>query len=342
MFYDVSQLSDNLKENTDIILDILEELECENISYRQGKKEVRFSRDSDTNPTSIKLNLENLSYRCFSNNTRGNIYSLIMERKNLEFNETLRYVAKKLGITGTVSSKKVKLPFGGFYKTLIKQTEEPESLMQTYDVSILDPYLNKPNMLFFNDGINFQTQEEYQIGYDLESNSILIPEWTLDGRLCGIQGRLNDSKCKKEDRWWAFLPCSRSLTLFGYHRNYSHIQRKGLCIIAESEKSPMKLTQMDCHIGLAVCGCNISPTQAKYLKSLMIPKYIIAFDEGLDEEDVIRQCEKIKVSNKIFENKVGYVFDKYNKYLPKDSKLSPCDMPADIFAKLIEECTFYI
>lgn len=265
-----------------------------------------------------------------------------MEHENIKFLKALDYIADQLGLEKNKFNKEIKLPFNGFYKGLIRELQEPEYSMETYEESILEPYQNKFNLMFFNDGIDFQTQKEFQVGYDLETNSILIPEYTLDGKLCGVQARTNDTKCEHEKRWWAWLSCSRSLTLYGYHINYQSIQQKGLCIIPEAEKSIMKLSQMGCKNAVATCGCILTDTQAKYLKSMLIDKYIICYDEGLDEDNVIEQCKKIKIDNLVFKNYVGYVYDKDNKYLPKGSKLSPCDMSKEIFIKIIKECTIWI
>ena len=94
----------------------------------------------------------------------------------------------------------------------MKEIQEPEYSMQTYDTSILDEYAGKYNLMFFRDGINFQTQEHFNVGFDIETLRITVPEYTLDGKLCGIMGRLNDSNCAKEERWLPIIPCSRSLT----------------------------------------------------------------------------------------------------------------------------------
>jgi DNA primase len=127
------------------------------------------------------------------------------------------------------------------------------------------------------------------------------------------------------------------LTLYGYHQNYQKIQEKGLCIIGESEKYPQQLHSFDCHIGLATCGNNVSPVQEKYIKSLLVPKVILAFDEGLEEEYIRGEAQKLKIDNQIFKNEVGYIYDDDNTYLPKGSKASPSDFGKVIFNKLVQE-----
>jgi len=336
------QLTEYLSANYDAVLNLLNDLGLQNISYDRLKQKLRFARAEGRNPTSIVMDLNTLSYYCFSTNSKGNLYTLVMEYENLNFPKALDWVANKLGLEKSEFNKNIKLPFGGFYKNLIKEIQEPEFAIKTYSEDILNDYNNCYNLKFLKDGIDFQTQEKYKIGYDIFSERITIPIWDLRGSLIGIMGRSIDKNCKYEDRWLPIIPCSRSLTLYGYSYNYQAIQSKGLCIVGESEKHTQQLDSFGCYIGLSTSGCHISETQAKYIKSLLVPKIIISYDEGLEEEYIREEAKKIKINNVLCQNNVGYIFDKENKYLPKGSKSSPSDMGKEIFSKLVKECTIWI
>lgn len=334
----VIQMTQYLSDNPDDVLTLLHSLGFENITHNKAKNELRFARDCGRNPSSIKLNLDTLSFKCFSTNEKGNIYTLVMERDNIRyFPDALKYVAYTLKLDNSEFSKEIKLPFKGFYKNLLKEIQEPEYSIDTYDEAILEQYLHKYNTMFFKDGIDYQTQEIFKIGYDLETNRITVPEYTLDGKLCGIMGRSIWTKEEHEYRWIPIIPCSRSLTLYGYHQNYKTIQQKGLTIVGESEKHPQQLYSFGCYTGLATCGNCISPTQEKYLKGLLIPKIILAYDEGLEEEHIREEAKKLKLDNKIFRNDIGYIFDRDNIYMPKGSKVSPSDLGKQVFSKLVQE-----
>lgn len=318
-------------------MDILNDLGFTNITFHKGGQEIRFSREEGSNPTGVRLRLSDLRYRCFSTGDKGNIYTLIMERKILSFPDSLEYVAKLLKLEKSHFNRQVRLPFGGFYKQLKREINEPEMTMQTYPEHILDPYLNKYNMLFFRDGISFQTQAQFKVGWDIESMRITVPEWTLDGRLCGIMGRLNDPYCEKGERWLPIIPCSRPLTLYGYHQNYKMIQSKGLAVVGESEKFVQQMHSMGSKVGLALCGCDVSEVQAKYLKGLLIPKIILALDEGLDEDRVREQAGRLVVDNQVMRNKVGYIWDEDHEVLPAGSKMSPTDLGKEKFTYLMKK-----
>lgn len=312
------------------------------ITYRSSKNELRFSREDGHNPTAMRLKLDTLKFDGFSINAHGNLYTLVMKTQNLSFPSALKYIANTLGLEKSQFSKKIKYPFGGFYKGLMKEIQEPEYSLTTYDDSILSDYSGKYNLMFFKDGIDFQTQEFFNVGFDLESLRITVPEYTLDGKLCGIMGRLNDSKCPKEDRWLPILPCSRSLTLYGYHHNYAYIQQKNVVLVGESEKFVQQLHSMGKYTGLATCGCDISTVQAKYLKSLMTSRVIVAYDEGLEEEQIRMQAQKLILNNAVFQNHVGYIFDRDNTILPRGSKASPSDFGLNTLAELIKNHVIWL
>ena len=332
----VITVTEYLSERYEIVADILEELGFCKIRFDKEKRQFRFARSENSNPTSILLDLNSLRYFCFSTNDKGNLYTLIMNKKSINFPEALEFAAKKAGIEKTDSNRNITLPFGGFYKNIREKALEPENSIITYPVSLLGDYADIPNMMFYKDGIGLDVQKEYNIGYDIITNRITVPIWTLKGELCGIMGRLNDNNCPHEDRWLPIIPCSRSLTVFGYHRNYKTIQEKSLCIITESEKAPMQAASMGCNCVLSVSGCHISSTQSRYIKSLLTDRIIIAFDEGLDEDFVRSEAEKLITDNYILKNKVGYVWDTDNEILKKGCKQSITDLGKEKFAYAVK------
>lgn len=333
-------LTEYLSHNADICVEILEDLGFQNISMRSN--EIRFPRIGGQNQTSMVLYKENMRYCCFSTNENGNIYSLCMKMKGWTFSQTLRYIGKKCGFDTKTLQNKVSYPFGGFFKKVKKETLQPEFSLKIYDESILEEYKDKFNLMFFRDGINFDTQAEFNVGYDSHSGRITIPEYTLNGDLCGIMGRLNDKNCNKEDRWIPIIPCHRKWTLYGYHKNYKEIQENDAVIIGESEKFVQQLHSMNCKIGLGLCGCDISSVQSKYIKGLMVKNIILALDEGIKEDEMVRQVEKLKTNNALMKNNVGYIFDRTNKFLLKGGKQSPSDIGKNGMKKLLKECVNWI
>lgn len=333
----VEKLNNILSGNFDAIETILEEVGVTDIHPNLTRREIRCSREEGRNPSSIRINIDTLYYKCFSTGEDGSIYSLIMDRLDKTFPQALKWVVAVLDLESSeLKRKSIKLPFGGYFKKIIKQIEEPELNMKTYDEELLEEYSEQYSWLFNQDGISYDTQKYFKVGYDVFSNRITIPQWDINGNLVGIMGRLNECNAEKDKRWLPIVSCQRSLTLYGYHFNYRDIQREQICFIGESEKFVMQLRSMDIKNSLAVCGCDISNTQARYLKALMCKKYILCFDEGLTEDQIIKQAKKLKIDTPLYTNEVGYIYDKDRELLPSGSKASPTDMGLDVFEQLIE------
>lgn len=337
----VMRVNEALSADEDVVREILEELGFTQLTFDACKRTFRFAREEGRNPTSMVLNLDTLSFHCFSTNSKGNLYTLIMQRKDMNFPNALKWAADYVGLDKEEYDIDIQLPFGGFFQGLVKEISEPEFSMKTYDESELDEYKGFYNTMFLKDGISFESQEKFDVGYDALSNRITIPIYSLDNKLMGIMGRYN-GKCEKEERWLPIIPCSRSLTIYGFNENYQSIQEKGMAIIGESEKFVMQADSFGCHIALATSGCHISDTQAKHIKSMFLPKIILAYDEGLSEEDIIAEAEKLKMDNQIYKNQVGYIYDREHKYLPEGSKASPSDLGKEVFAKLVKECVVWL
>lgn len=273
----------------------------------------------------------------FSRGVRGDAFAFVMYAKKCNFVTAMNYIIETLHLNKEELNQQINYPFGGYYRKLIKDVNEPEANMTTYDESVLADYYGMYNQMFFQDGISYCTQAKFNVGYDVWSNRITIPEYTFDGKLCGIMGRLNDPNCRHEERWLPIIPCSRNLTLFGYHRNYSAIQRKNIVIVFESEKSTMQMNTFGSRVALSSCGCHLSRTQVKYLKSLMTDRIVLAYDEGLEEEYLREEASKLKMNNQMIQNKVGYIYDKDHDVLPVNSKASPSDFGREAFTELMRK-----
>lgn len=347
MAVSVIALQNRLQDNKDEVEELLIQLGFTNIKFNKSNSTTKsdyftFPRIDGDNPMAMCLYLDKLNYQCFTRAKSGNLFTLVQDTLNLTFPQSLKWIANKLGMTEHEMNVKIRKPFGGFYSNIIRNQDEPELSIKTYEDSVLSEYCTKVNSMFLKDNISYVTQEKFGLGYSLEDNSILIPTYTFNGELCGCKARTNDKNCDLDKRWWAFLPYPKTLTVFGYHQNYHKIQEKGICVVEESEKGVMQLDSMDCHIGLGIGGHSISNVQARYIKSLLTRKIILAFDEGLEEEEIREEAKKLKIDNHILTNQVGYIYDKNNIYLPKGSKASPSDFGEDVFKKLMKNCVKYV
>lgn len=333
----VNRLTELISDNRPYIETILDALGYTDYKYKASTNYYQFSRIGGDNPTAMCLYCNTLKYVCFTRNDKGNIFSLVMKTKKKDFVDSMRWICKVLGLKNDDIDTNIRLPFGGYYKKIIRELEEPELNLTVYDDTILNEWNGACNQMFFEDGISYESQEKFQVGYDLFTQRITVPQFDVNGRLVGVMGRLNDKNCDHNERWFPIIPCRRAMTLYGYHQNYRMIQNAGMCLLVESEKSVMQLDTMKYNWGLATCGCNISDVQARYIKGLMNETVIVGFDEGLEEEIVRHEASKLVVANKLLKNRVGYIYDADGDILPKGSKSSPTDLGKGALKELIQK-----
>lgn len=327
-------LQQHLSGNSDALFRILETLEFQHINLNNAKTQFRFSRLEDSNPTSMMLDVNTLRYYCFSTNGKGNLFTLIMDRIHCTFPQSLQFVANILDLDTSDFNVQVTYPFHGFYRKLLPDRDDDFTL-PTIPETTLDPYLGKYNTMFFQDGIDYKTQELFQVGYDEESSRITIPERDFNGNLVGIMGRSNDPTCKHEERWLPLVPCSRSKTLFGLQQNYHNIIDRGNIFLFESEKAPMQARSFGCRLALGLCGCHVSHAQATMIASMLPKNVVLALDEGLEEEAVREEAKKLVQDNIIVKTKVGYVWDADSDIIPKGSKLNAADLGVDAYKQIM-------
>lgn len=258
-----------------------------------------------------------------------------MESRKFTFPQALEYIQKCTKIK--VSDIKTHKPFNGFYSHLLADPISPETIMKTYTEADLPPS-DSLSKMFLDDGVDLLTQERYGIRYCHETNQIIIPERNINGQLVGAKQRNNDRNCDLSDRWGMYIPYSKSLCVYGYSEHYMNIIHKKICVIFEAEKSVLIGDSNNFYYGLAIGGHNISPTQAKYIKSLGCRKIILAFDEGIANEEVEYNAKKLLINNNIYQNKIGFID---TTAIEKGSKNSPIDS-FKVFQSLMKNNIIYI
>ena len=331
---DALSLQERIAGDKDGILEIIESLGYTQI--KESQKYFSFPRLDGDNLSANVLYVDSLRWECYTRGESGNIFTLIMNTKNMNFPDSLRYCAKVLGIKKTELIK-TEYPFLGFFKEIYKTSKSLTEANDGYSEEILKKYSGL-SQLYFNDGVSFDIQEKFEISFSHDDNAIVIPIRNSIGILVGIKMRNNDKNCPHEKRFWSEYNYPKTRVLYGLWNNYENIIKKRVLIIVESEKGVLQAASFGCFLVVGIGGHNISPTQIRIIQSLMVEKIIIAFDEGVDEYDIINECTKLKMSNSIYNPQIFYIYDKHNFVLKEGSKDSPVDHGKNFFQKLINRC----
>ena len=335
---DANILAEKIASDSENIIIILNKLGHENIKDR-GKYFQMANLDGD-NESAISIIKENLVYQNFTRNDSGNIFSLIMYDKKVTFPEAIKFAARCIGYKD--DGVHIKLPFGGFYKAMLNDKPDDFSVdIPIYtDADLPDPH--KLSMMWIEDGVNPSIQLEYGIRYDPDCDSIIIPIHDYRGNLVGAKQRRNNRNCLPSERWGMYIAYPKSQLCYGWIHNYVSIQEKKKVIILEAEKSVAQLSAMGCNLGLAVGGHNISKYQAHYINTLQPKEIVVAFDEGISEEELKYVSKQLLPKNGIYKYKVGYIFDGGGNVLIPGSKNSPTDQGKDAFIQLYKRYTKWI
>lgn len=342
----VGALKRYLIENEDQIALVLHKIGFSNIdgSFSRGT-EYRCSWDEDSNPTSVAVKKHSLQADVFSRNIHGDIITLVRAKTDLGFPQAVKLIAD-IVLFKDDGKYDVKEPaFGGFLKR-VKKLKEPDGHieLEEYPDSILDKYHMMPSKRFLDDGISYDVQVKYEIGYDWQSNRIIVPWRGVNGNIIGIMGRINKDEediLPNENKWFPIIPFPKSRAIFGYTQNYDSIQRDRFAIIGESEKFPQQLESKNLPYGLGLGGNKLSAYQAQNIKALFANKIIVALDEGLDIDISVEMAQKLKMEG-MFKNETFYIHDKNNLWIPKDSKMSLSDLPEQDIKSVIRQCSIKV
>ena len=283
----------------------------------------------------------------------GDIFVLVDYVLGYTFAQALRYLHTILNLDFK-NTKKVELDseisrflnIAKQYKTTHIR-DENESAQKTYDDTFLKGMVRLPYADFFKEGILAFSQDKFGIRFDTETGRVVFP-WTYSYDLEGEKyvGAMARTTVKNFDllgiaKYMAIpVEFSKTRNLYGYVENYNEVQKSGIVVVVEGEKSVLKVDsyarissildnpQIIYGNAVAVGGHDISPEQMALLESMDV-EIVIALDKDISEEFIIETGKQMFRSRK-----VSYIYDRDNILSEKDS---PVDKGIEVFKQLMSE-----
>lgn len=332
----VVALKDQLKDQPEEIEKVLiaAGLDEESIKYRPSQHLIASPRPGGDNPAGILVYTDSLKVLGTTRNEyTGDILTLVMKLKDCDFKEAINFVAKEIGFKD--DEVKYKPPFGGFYKKIARADEDFEQELTEHSESEL-PSPNCLSKRFLDDNIPLITQEQWGVRYSIEDDAVLIPIYSMSGKLIGCKARANGD-VEMDKRWWAKIRYPKTQVVYGLFQNYANIVQKGTLLVFEAEKSVLQCAGYGCLNAVAVAGHAISKIQVRQIKSMLCKRIIVCFDEGLSEDEIKFEAEKLVSKNRLITNKVGYVFDPDHEVLKAGGKESPSDNGKEKLLQLLNK-----
>lgn len=326
----IQELKKQLLNNPESIRALLEEFDFEHINIRNNN--IRFARNSNGGQNiNIRLDDEYLNVMDYVRGERADIISYIIKEKNTNFKSVLNSIKRVLNLSDDWQPAERRELFGGVYSKIINKKNIDQ---KTYDESILDQYLKIGNNLWLKDGISLETQRLYDVCFDAENNGIVFP-WRNDkGQIIAIKSRYNGEVAEGVNKYYYPIGGNISSSLFNYSQCYQHLYGNDV-VVVESEKACMQAYTFG-HKNLVGIGSNnISESQAKAILQLQPKRIIIAFDEGLEFKQILKNIKFLKSLIPMRDVNIWYWDSSLDLDIP--SKASPTDMGKEKYEEILNE-----
>ena len=292
---DIEILKEHILENN-FIPTILEELGCHHIRKKDGYFQCA-NPDGD-NVTAVcvyeNTNLTTINYtRDISNgkNIHTDLISLVEFYKNETFPYAVKWICDVLDID-YYSNLDEDLPKSlQLTKMLVEmqsvdteaETEKPLKPIPEKILSYFKPYVND---MFNEDGVSYDTQAEFEIGYDEFTNRITIPIRDDLGNLVGVKARYFYRQVPEDEQKFMYIEkCARSQILYGLYKTINFIKRAQRVFVTEAEKGVQQLYDKGYFEAVATGGSKISKSQIDKLTRLCVP-IIFVFDKDITKEEL--------------------------------------------------------
>ena len=292
---DIEILKEHILENN-FIPTILEELGCHHIRKKDGYFQCA-NPDGD-NVTAVcvyeNTNLTTINYtRDISNgkNIHTDLISLVEFYKNETFPYAVKWICDVLDID-YYSNLDEDLPKSlQLTKMLVEmqsvdteaETEKPLKPIPEKILSYFKPYVND---MFCEDGVGYDTQVEFEIGYDEFTNRITIPIRDDLGNLVGVKARYFYRQVPEDEQKFIYIEkCARSQILYGLYKTINFIKKAQRVFVVEAEKGDQQLYDKGYFEAVATGGSKISKNQIDKLTRLCVP-IIFVFDKDITKEEL--------------------------------------------------------
>lgn len=265
------------------------------------------------------------------------IIDLISYTKNLSLIDSLKYICNVIGISyyydfndGVPECFKIL----DMIENMNNNFQDKEDLpISPISDNILDYYYPYVNDIFLEDNIDYNTQKEFEVGFDPESNRYTIPIRSEIGDLIGVKGRFFYKDVPAGESKYVYLePCPKSKILYGLYKTLSFIKTKRVVYICESEKAVMQCWSMGYKNAVSTGGKNISDTQVNILVRLGA-QIIFAFDKDVSKFEIEEIANKFPDGVSIY-----YIYDENNILNEKES---PSDN-SNKWEYLVKNCIYKV
>lgn len=194
--------------------------------------------------------------------------------------------------------------------------------------SVMNDFVMLPYKGWVDEGIFYETQIEFEVGFDLETRRIVTMIRDRNGDLIGVKGRTVDPNYKEKDiaKYLYIHPLNKQIELYNLHKAMPYIEKEGQILVFEGFKSCMKAWQYGYRNCVSIEGGDISPIQVQLIKEMGIDvDIVLCFDKDRTVEEIMNQSQMFRRHN------LYAIYDTENLLKEKDS---PVDQGFAVWEKL--------
>jgi DNA primase len=332
----VQQIKEYIIENNHVQF-ILESLNCQFIRWHNSGYWTCGNPPPSDNRQAITV-YQNLNVINYTKEMPipSDLITLVEFIKKINFFQALKYLHEILNLD-FYSEQEMDLPESIRITRMLvsmrgngSEHEEDDTPIKPIPESVLK-YYKTPcvNDMFLRDGISYESQVEFLVGFDDESNRITLPVFDEISNLVSIKGRLFKEKIEEDELKYIYLyKCPRNKILFALNKSLPYIQQSGRVYVGEAEKFSLQLWSYGYKNCISLGGKKISKVQIDKLIRLNA-EIVLCLDADVQHKEL----EDI-ASRFIDGVSVWAMFDREGLLKEKES---PSDRK-EVFEYLVKNC----
>lgn len=312
---------------------LLEQLGCDNIKTEQNGQLITAKLPSDiesSNNRSVQVKVrEGLTSYVRSKGIQGDIFNIVQYILDCELVQAKYWICNILNYNIEFKEYKPKKDWNERLHNIQKKRKKELLLTQNIILpeNILLQYSQIPSYEWWEEGLKYKTQKEFEIGIDGSNGSdkIIFPIRDENKKLLSVKARFTHEfeSDHKDMKYFYLFPYNRQLNLFNIGKAKEHIRDE--VFVFEGEKSCMYASQWGVKNTVSTQGKEISPLQIRKLLNLEC-KINFVFDKDVPFEFFNKYKNQLKT-------RLSYcILDKEGLFKDKDS---PVDEGRDNFIELI-------
>lgn len=284
------ELLTSLREKCDIVEVISEYIPL----TKKGRNYFGLCPFHDDHSPSLSVSSEKQIYKCFVCGSSGNVFNFVMNYEHLSFQETIRLLANKHGMSEEFNIKTIESKYQPFYDIMniacafyqnnlyskegekareyLKKRGLTEEIIKEFQIGLSLREMDTLTRLLQNKGYSLEDLNLIDLSntsHDSYINRIMFPLNDQKGQVNGFSGRIyNNEDLNKYQNTKETPIFKKRENLFNYHRAKETIRKEKSVIVMEGFMAVIRAYSVGIKNCIATMGTALSQEQLQLIKRL--------------------------------------------------------------------------